>query len=139
MKASSLMISLTFALMLMGCTPIGVVEKAVSVVAKPILSLGVKDALTTLAWVEGEVKAGRLSSVDADLAKRCPEVVIALEALRTRMNEETAEVEGFKGLIYYGTKNRFGQGVQAEASRHLKQFAEACLPLIPAEKLIKIF
>jgi len=120
-----------------GCAT--VVEKAVSLVAKPVLGLAVKDAQTTLAWVEREEQAGRLSPVDVDLAKRCPEAVVALDALRARMSEGTAGVEGFKGLIYYGTKNRYGQGVQAEASRYLKQLAQDCLPLIPAEKLIKVF
>ena len=126
-------------LLLGACTPIGIAEKVVSVVAKPILGLAVKDAQTTLAWVDREEKAGRLSPVDVELAKKCPESVVALDALRTRMAKGTVTAEGFRGLIYYGTLNRYGQGVQAEASRHLKDLAQACLPLIPAEKLIKVF
>ena len=122
-----------------GCTPIGVIETVVSTVAKPILGLAVKDAETTLAWVEREVEAGRLAPVDVDLAKRCPEAVIALDALRARMNEGASNVKGFRGLIYYGTLNQYGQGVQAEAGRHLKDLAQACLPLIPAEKLMGVF
>ena len=122
-----------------GCSGIGVVEKVTSVVAKPILGLAVKDAKTTLAWVEREEKAGRLAPVDVDLAKRCPEAVVALDALRQRMSEGTARVEGFRGVIYYGTLNRYGKGVQAEASRYLKQLAQDCMPLIPAEKLMKVF
>ena len=121
------------------CTPIGIAEKVVSVVAKPVLGLAVKDAKTTLAWVDREVKAERILPVQAEAAKRCPEAVIALDALRARMSEGTAGVEGFRGLIYYGTLNRYGQGVQAEASRHLEQLARSCLPLIPAEKLMGVF
>ena len=121
------------------CTPIGIAEKVVSVVAKPVLGLAVKDAQTTLAWVDREVEAGRLAPVDVDSARRCPESVIALDALRTRMADGTSKVDGFRGLIFWGTLNRYGAGVQAEASRHLKDLAQACLPLIPAEKLIKIF
>ncbi|KKK77932.1 hypothetical protein LCGC14_2848650 [marine sediment metagenome] len=121
------------------CTPIGIAEKVVSVVAKPVLGLAVKDAKTTLAWVDREVKAERILPVQAEAAKRCPEADIALDALRARMSEGTAGVEGFRGLIYYGTLNRYGQGVQAEASRHLEQLARSCLPLIPAEKLMGVF
>ena len=121
------------------CTPIGIAEKVASVVAKPVLGLAVKDAQTTLAWVDREEKAGRLGVAGVGLAKRCPEAVIALNALRERMEKGTAGVEGFRGLIYYGTLNRYGQGVQAEAGRYLSQLAQDCLPLIPAEKLIKIF
>ncbi len=120
-----------------GCVnPVG---QVVSFVAKPVLGLAVKDAETTLAWVDREEKAGRLASVDADRARACPESVVALDALRARMSESTAEAKGFKGLIYYGTLNRYGKGIQAEASRYLSQLARDCLPLVPAEKLMGIF
>lgn len=122
-----------------GCSGIGVIEKVTSVIAKPILGLAVKDAKTTLLWVEREVEAGRLLPIVAEAAKKCPEAVIALDALRTRMSEGASNVEGFRGLIYYGTLNRYGQGVQAEAGTYLKQVAQDCLPLIPAEKLMGVF
>ncbi len=80
-----------------------------------------------------------MSPVDVELAKRCPEAVIALNALRTHMSEKTAEVPGVKALIYFGTLNRYGQGVQAEAGRYLEDVAKTCLPLIPAEKLMGVF
>ena len=138
--AAARSLALAAAFLLLGaCTPIGVIETAVSFVAKPILGLAVKDAETTLAWVDREVEAGRLAPVYADLAKKCPEAVIALDALRTRMSEGASNVKGFRGLIYYGTLNRYGQGVQAEAGRYLEDVAQACLPLIPAEKLMKVF
>lgn len=123
----------------LGGSGIGVIEKVGSVIAKPVLGLAVKDAKTTEAWIDIEVAAGRLSAVDAEAAKRCPRSVIALDALRSRMSEGAGKVDGFRGLIYYGTLNRYGQGVQAEASRHLKDLAQACLPLIPAEKLMGVF
>ncbi len=121
------------------CTSFDVIDKVVSTVAKPMLGLAVKDAETTLAWVEREVEAGRLAPVDVDLARRCPEAVIALDALRARMSEGASNVKGFRGLIYFGTLNRYGQGVQAEAGRYLEDVAKSCLPLIPAEKLMKVF
>ena len=125
--------------LLPACTGIGVIEKVASVVAKPILGLAVKDAKTTLAMIEREEKAGRWPPVDVELAKKCPQAVIALDALRTRMSEGTAAVDGFRGVIFYGTLNRYGRGVQAEAGRYLQDVATACLPLIPAGKLMKIF
>ena len=122
---------------LQGC--VGIAETVITTAAKPILGFAVKDAKTTLVWVEREESAGRLSSVDAISARRCPKSVIALDALRAQVQEETAETKGTKGLIYYGTLARFGKGVQAEASRELAQLAESCVSLIPAEKLFKLF
>ncbi len=116
-----------------------VVKTVVLKAAKPIFWFAVKDAKTTLVWVEREQSAGRLSSVDATSARRCPESVLALDALRARLKEKTAETKGTKGLIYYGTLARYGKGVQAEASQELVQLAESCVVLIPAEKLIKLF
>ena len=116
-----------------------VVGKVTSVVAKPVLGLAVKDARTTLSWVDREVEAGRLAEGIAVIARRCPLSVIALDELRNRMAAGATAEEGFKGLIYYGTLNRYGKGVQAEASRYLSDLASSCLPLIPAEKLMKVF
>ena len=133
-------------LFISGCTT--VVSTIAGVVAKPIFGLAVKDARTTLSWVNREVESGRLASIDAEAAKQCPLSVIALDELRSRMaagarqneieDRATAE-EGFKGLIYYGTLNRYGKGVQDEASRYLSDLASSCLLLIPAEKLMKVF
>ena len=143
MKTSYLVLAVAFlflALFMAGCTPLQVVGKAASIVAKPVLGLAVKDAETTLQWVENELQGGRLSPVDAEAAKKCPLSVIALSELRSRMAAGVSTEDGFKGLIYYGTKSRYGEGgVQAEASRHLSDLAAACLPLIPAEKLIRVF
>lgn len=125
--------------LLTGCASTAVVKKAASVVAKPILGLAVKDARTTIAWIDREQKAGRLAPADVGQAKKCPEAVLALDALRRRVTEATTKEAGFKGLIYYGTLNRYGRGVQAEATVNLKELAEGCLPLIPAEKLITVF
>ncbi len=137
------LLSIVLLLGLAACTSSAVINKiapkVASVVVKPIFGLVVRDAKTTDAWIDSEMAAGRLSAADAEAARRCPEAVIALDALRKRMAEGKTEVDGFKGLIYFGTKNRFGQSVQSEASQHMKQLATACLPLIPAEKLIKVF
>ena len=121
------------------CTPIGAIKTVGSIVARPILGLAVKDAETTLAWVDREVEAERILPAQAEAARRCPEAVIALDALRARMREGDSNVKGFRGLIYYGTLNRYGQGVQAEAGEYLKRLAQDCLPLIPAEKLMGVF
>ena len=124
-------------LFISGCTT--VVSTVAGVVAKPIFGLAVKDARTTLSWVNREVESGRLASIDAEAAKQCPLSVIALDELRSRMAAGATTEEGFKGLIYYGTLNRYGKGVQDEASRYLSDLASSCLPLIPAEKLMKVF
>jgi len=140
MRTSYLTLAVIFlflALFVGGCAQaIGTVA---SVVAKPVLGLAVKDAKTTLRWVESELQAGRLAPVDAEAAKKCPLSVIALDDLRSRMAAGASQEEGFRGLIYYGTLNQFSKGPQAEASRHLSDLASACLPLIPAEKLIRVF
>ena len=130
-------IFLAFVVFTSGCATIG--SKVAAVVAKPVLGLAVKDAKTTLAWVERETEAGRIAPIDAEAAKKCPLSVIALDELRNRMAAGATTDEGFKGLIYYGTLNRYGKGVQAEASKYLEQLASSCLPLIPAEKLMKVF
>ncbi len=134
---ANLVIILPILLVLGGC--VGIAEKVASTAAKPILGLAIKDARTTMAWIDREEKAGRLTPADVAQAKKCPEAVLALDALRNRVTEATAKQKGFKGLIYYGTLNRYGRGVQAEATVNLKQLAEGCLPLIPAEKLIRVF
>ena len=140
MRTSYLALAVIFlflALFVGGCAT--VVSKVADVVAKPVLSLGVADSQTTLAYIEREVAAGRMSAIDAEAAKQCPLSVIALDELRTRMTAEAITEEGFKGLIYYGILNRYGKGVQDEASKYLEQLASSCLPLIPAEKLMKVF
>ena len=134
-----LFIGVGFLFALSGCVVGSLAEKAASVVAKPVFGLAVKDAQTTLTWVDREVESGGLSPWAAEAAKRCPEAVIALDMLRTRMSESADKVDGFRGLIYYGTRNKFGQSVQVEAGEYLKQVAQECLPLVPAEKLIKLF
>ena len=125
------------ALFLGGCT--AVASKVISVVARPVLGLAVEDAQTTLAWVEQAAAAGNLEEMEADLARRCPQAVLALDALRRELEATNEEGEGFKGLIYYGTRNRFSQGSQARAMLYLQNLASSCVPLIPAEKLIRVF
>ena len=142
MRTSYLTLAVIFlflALFVGGCSVTTVVSKVAGVVAKPVLGLAVKDAKTTLAWIDREVKADRMLPIVGEDAKKCPLSVIALDELRNRMAAGATAEEGFKGLIYYGTLNRYGKGVQTEASRHLSNLASSCLPLIPAEKLMKVF
>lgn len=133
------------ALVLGGCTAAQiatspVVGKIASVVAKPILGLAVKDARTTMAWVEREAAAGRLSEANVALATQCPSAVLALDALREQLaGENVEELEGFKGLIYFGTLERFGQSPQEDVALGIEELAGSCIRLIPAEKLINIF
>ena len=131
-------ILLTFlALFLGGCST--VTSKVISVVARPVLGLAVEDAQTTLAWVEQAAATGNLAEMEADLARRCPQAVLALDALRRELEATNEEGEGFKGLIYYGTRNRFSQGPSDRAMIYLQNLASSCVPLIPAEKLIRVF
>jgi len=127
------------AFLLSGCTIPTIAGKVAATVAKPVLGLAVKDAATTLAWVEREAASGRLSTSDAELAKQCPEAVLALDTLRAQLEAGAEDPEGFKGLIYYGTLERFSQGPQAEISLRLEQLASTCIRLIPADKLPLIF
>ncbi len=133
-------ISICLVLMLGGCTAATAVGGKIAAVAvKPVFGLAVKDAETTLAWVDHELEAGRLPAVDEEFAKQCPEAVLALDALRARLEGAEEDVEGFKGFIYFGTLNRFGRSPQEEAATHFQRLVGACFPLIPAEKLIRIF
>ena len=121
-----------------GCA--GIAGKAVDVLTKPILGLGVKDANTTLAWVKAQEAAGRLTEPNVKLAKACPEAVLAVDALRAQIaGDEDEKIEGFKGLIYLATKARFGQSIKQEATFLVQGLIAACGPLIPADRLIRGF
>ena len=127
------------ALFLGGCTTT-IVGKTLDVLAKPILGLGVKDATTTLAWVQAQEAAGRLTEANATLARACPDAVLAVDALRAQIaGQEDEKIEGFKGLIYLATKARFGQSIKQEATVLVQELIAACAPLIPADRLIRGF
>lgn len=140
MKTLLLALGIAFLTVLVSGCAVGekVVVKVATVIAKPVFGLAVKDAKTTLMWVDAQEKSGTLAPVSVAAAKQCPNAVLALDELRTRMGKES-KPDGFKGLIYYGTVNRFGPSAQDEASRHLQQLARECLPLVPFEDLIKLF
>lgn len=135
---------LIVALMVSGCATTAVVTKIATTVTKPIFGLMVKDAYTTMGWIEVAVANGTIAPVNVELAKRCPEAVLALDALRTQLIADAAadgKAEGFRGMIYFGTVSKYGggiQGVQTEFSKHLSALAESCMKLIPAGKLLKI-
>lgn len=141
MKLRSLIPLLLLALLTGGCaTSIAdVAGKAVGAIAKPVFMIAVPDARTTLAWIDVEVDAGRLSEVDEELARQCPEAVLALDALRTELEGAKEEVEGLKGLIFYATEKRFGRGPQADLTLHLTRLANSCIELIPTDRLVDIF
>ncbi len=132
-------------LMVSGCGVAGSIPlKVVEVVTKPVFGLMVKDAYTTLDWLKVAVANGTIAPVNVALAKRCPEAVLALDALRKQLTADAAadnKAEGFRGVIYFGTIRKYGggiQGVQTEFSKHLSTLAESCMKLIPAGRLLKI-
>jgi len=123
-----------------GCVAEAVVGRVAAVVAKPVLGLAVRDAETTKAWVAAEETAGRLTGMDVALANACPDAVIAVSALRKRLEEAQLDsVDGFKGLIYLATKLRFGQSAKEEATFLVQGLIAACGPLVPADRLIRGF
>ena len=124
-------------LMLGGCTVAEVVTSPITsrvagVIAKPIFGLAVKDARTTLTWIEREVAAGRLAERLAPLAQQCPNAVIALDEMRAKLaGEGVEELEGFKGLIYFGTIGRFGQSPQDDLAMRFEELASSCSVSVP--------
>ena len=129
-------IGLILAMLVAGCS---VPAKIVSIVAKPVMNLAVEDAHTTLAWVDRQEEAGAISAEEAAEARMCPGSVVALDLLRTVLAGRTGEENRFRGVIYYGTVNRYGRGPQAMVSERLRQLAQDCVPLVPVDKLIKMF
>lgn len=131
-------VALALAVAVSGCAGVG--AKVAGVVAKPVLTFAVADAQTTLAWVEREVGAGRLNATEASFAKSCPDAVLALDALRQRLaGAEEDAVKGKKGLIYFGTVAKYTKSVKKQAVGYLQSLMGACAPLIPAEKLLRLF
>ncbi len=102
----------------------------------PILNLGVKDAQTTLMWVEHQEAANTLSPEDAVIAKQCPNAIIALDTLRESLKPLPDEAEGFRGVIYYGTLSRFKQGPEDLIRDHLTDVVNKCTHLIPSDKIV---
>jgi len=133
MRNWSMPIVVVAALMLGGCA-----GNIVGAVAKPVLGLAVKDAQTTKRWIQDELAAGRLSLADATLARGCPDAVLALDALRAQFEgiADTTGAEGFKGLIYLGTLNRYGQSSKEQATLLLQDLIASCAPLVPADRLV---
>lgn len=126
-------------LLLGGCSAAtSVVGKVAATAAAPVFGLAVRDAETTLLWVERELEAGRLSDSMAVAARKCPEAVITLDEMRAELGEVDESEDGFKGLIYYGTVGRFGQDLKTEATVQLQNLLGSCMVLIPAEKMLKL-
>lgn len=110
----------------------------VAKITEPVMGLAVEDAKATLVWIDEQVAAGNLSPEQAEMAKACPEAVIALNVLREGMAEgETPD--GFKGLIYFGTIKKYGGTERDALVRHITDIAATCSPLLPHTKLMEIF
>ncbi len=118
------------ALGVVGCAQIG------AVVTAPILGLGAKDAETTLTWIDLQEMAGTISPEDAVIAKQCPDAVIALNNLRESLKPLPDASESFRGVIYYGTRSRFGQGPEDLVKQHLTDVVNSCVHLVPSEKIV---
>ncbi len=114
-----------------GCT---VVSRAPG----PILSLASKDATATLTWIDDQIAAGNLSETDAALAKACPGAVLALNELREKLAAVEAP-DGFKGLIYFGTVKKYGDGQRDLVVRGVTEVAASCLPLVSYRRLLGLF
>lgn len=117
----SILIATLCAILMIGC--------------EAVTRLAPEDAKFTLVWVETEVKAGRLQPDDAMLARQCPTAVMELTKLRTELKERLDFDDGFKGLIYHATVERYGKGLRSEARRRAQQLIASCAALIPLEKL----
>ena len=124
-------VALLAALATGGCA---VVSKATA----PVLGLATEDAQATIAWIDEQVAAGTLTAQDAELAKACPEAVLALSALREGIAEAETP-DGFKGLIYFGTIKKYGGSERDEVVRAVTQTAASCIPLVPYTKLRNLF
>ncbi len=109
--------------------------KIVKVVTKPILGFAAADSKTTLAWIDQQVTDGKLTVEQAIGAKKCPDAVIALDALRKTLLEPT-EVEGKKGLIYFGTIKKYGGDPTATVRDHLNVIVAYCIGLLPNDTAV---
>lgn len=135
-RLQTFLCALLLGLLLVGCETVSdnVVAKATGGV---VLDLAVKDAETTLLWVQSEEDAGRLVPADAILARQCPNAVIALDALRAAVTASLDNSDGFKGLIYFGTLKKFSMGTQNDLVAKLQEVVTACAGLIPLDRLLQ--
>ena len=120
-----------------GCTNIA--GKVAGVLVKPVAMFAEADAKTTLLWIDRELIAGRLTEVEAEMAAKCPDAVMAMAALRARAaGEGVDDIKGTKGLIYLGVRAMFAKSLKDEAAMHVKSIIGSCAQLLPAEKLLGI-
>lgn len=126
-------------LLLSACGTVG--SKVAEIAAKPVFAFAVEDATTTNLWIDREVKSGRLSATEELIARACPNAVLELDALRTRLAgaEGPLAIKGKKGLIYLGTVARFTKSIKTQAVTFTQHLIGACAPLVPAEKLLGMF
>lgn len=119
-----------------GCAAGSAPQRIVAMITKPILGFAAEDAKTTLDWIDQQVKDGKLSMSDAQVARQCPESVLALAAYRDQA-EAQKDVAGKKGLIYSGTLLRYGGMAEHRQIRaKFKDLMATCSELVPTEKLL---
>ena len=139
MKIKQLILVALLGLFVGGCTTVGAIGTVIDVAAGPVLGFAVKDANTTLEWVDREETAGRLTEVSATSAKLCPLSVLALDDLRSKLKVRLDDPEGTKGFIYYSTVKKYSQGTQANISLQFQQLAMHCIRLMPDRRLLSLF
>jgi hypothetical protein len=138
------LLMLVFALT--GCASIGprglagdLKDKILVPIVKPILGFTERDAQATLRWVEKKVKAGRLSSADATLARRCPDAVLEITEMG-KLLDAPPDIEEGGGLILFGTKSKAGgQTMELEVRAMLIAVISTCGELVPVNRLLPYF
>ena len=114
-------------------------RRVLEVLVDPIKDFAMEDAKTTIKWIDLKEKSKDLMPAQAQEAKICPESVLSLDKLVSGQVKAGDEVEGAKGLIFYGTVQKYGAGASGKKfedqvkEQALKVVAE-CGKLVPAEK-----
>lgn len=120
----------------------------------PLLQLAVNDADATLAWVDTEVAAGRLTEPKSTLARACPQAVkFAANDLAQKLDQLKAKLEGLaKGgeappgprLILHLTQLKYGPQLdpqaqlaqlRADVGLRLDALTTGCAHLFPVKQI----
>lgn len=109
-------------------------NRIVSSLSKPITDFAEGDAKTTIAWVDQEEEAGRLSAEQAKEARMCPSALLALSETLKRVRQP-AEFPGDKGAIFYATIAKYAAGGAVEEKLRMAAIVTmaACQHLVPAQ------
>ncbi|HWP59003.1 MAG TPA: hypothetical protein VNL14_14010 [Candidatus Acidoferrales bacterium] len=131
------------AMLLSGCAAVNrsegidigrIPNRILSALSKPIMEFTEGDAKTTIAWIDQEEKAGRLSADQAREARRCPTTLLAFGELLNRL-QKPSEIPGHKGVIFYATVRKYATGGAVEEKVRIAALMTmaACQHLIPTE------